>query len=238
MNSTYRQHGFVLVTAMIFLIVLSVLGVTALKGAMFEERMASNDRDRLIARENAELALRDAERDILGLRFDGKWCASDGCTNLRPSGTRPKTAADGNFWNVDSATNPEASFIDGGLSQTANYRGVYSFDASTNCGKPVWQGADWGDPAATVRKCNGTINAAVPTVAYGQFTQAPFIGPDGNAPNNIPAPRYIIEIFPGQALISSSSTKVFFRITSVGYGRTTGPTGRTSVTLQSVFSPD
>lgn len=232
MKSPNRQHGFVLITALIFLIVLSSLGVMALKGSLFEERMASNDRDRALAREYAEMALRDAERDIMGLRYDGTWCTGV-CTNVRPDGTRPKAAADSNFWNAESATNPEAAFVDGGLSQAANFRGVYSFDASTSCGKPVWQGADWGDAGGPARTCDGTINAAVPTIPYGRFTDAPF-----NDPNIITPPRYLIEMFPGQAVISSSSTKVFFRITAVGYGRTTGPTGRTSVTLQSVFSPD
>lgn len=234
MKPSNHQQGFVLITALILVSVLSLLGAMALKGSLFEERMASNDRDRALAREYAEMALRDAERDILGIRFDGAWCTGGACATVRPDGTRPKTAADSNFWNNSSATNPEAAFVDGGLSQATNsFKGVYSFDAATACGKPVWQGADWNDAGAPARTCAGTINAAVPTVPYGRFTNAPF-----NGPNGMTAPRYLIEMFPGQAVISSSSTKVFFRITAVGYGRTSGPTGRTSVTLQSVFSPD
>ena len=37
--------------------------------------------------------------------------------------------------------------------------------------------------------------------------------------------------------ITPTSNKLFFRITAVGFGRTQGVAGRTSVTLQSVFSP-
>jgi len=232
MKHPLRQQGFVLVTALIFLIVLSTLGVMALRGSLFEERMASNDRDRALAREYAEMALRDAERDILGLRFDGQFCATAGCATLRPDGTRPKTTADANFWGIDSATNPEAAFVDGGRTQALNMQGVYNADAATNCGMPVWSGANWEDAAAPARACTGTINAAVPTVPYGRFTNAPFAAPQG-----IPAPRYLIEVFAGPTLLSSSTSKVFFRITAVGFGRTTGPAGRTSVTLQSVFSP-
>ena len=90
-----------LVTAVIFLMVLSLLGVMAVRGSLFEERAAANERDLSLARENAELALRDAERDILGLRFDGQYCVAAACTLLRPAGTRPLDAADaGNFWSM------------------------------------------------------------------------------------------------------------------------------------------
>jgi type IV pilus assembly protein PilX len=44
-------------------------------------------------------------------------------------------------------------------------------------------------------------------------------------------------MFKAEDLGIASSNKLFFRITAVGFGRTNGATGRTSVTLQSVFSP-
>ncbi|MGS5087728.1 pilus assembly PilX family protein [Hydrogenophaga sp. A37] len=238
MNHSHQQKGFVLVTALIFLIVLSSLGVMALRGSLFEERMSANDRDRALAREYAEMALRDAERDVLGLRFDGQLCALVACNPLRPDGTRPKTTSEAaNFWNTDTATNPEVAFADGGRGQTTPFQGVFTYNASTECGQPVWTGADWLDNAAPARACAGTIAAAVPTVAYGQFTEAPFVGPDGNAPQGVTPPRYLIEVFPAPSLLQSKSQKVFFRITAVGFGRTSGPNGRTSVTLQSIFSP-
>lgn len=233
MTRSNRQQGFVLVTALVFLIVLSTLGVMALRGSLFEERMAANDRDRAIAREYAEMALRDAERDIMGLRFDGQFCAAVPCGTLRTDGTRPKAAADANFWGFHTATLPETALINGGLGQSVNLQGVYHSDSATACGMPVWSGANWEDGAAPARSCAGTIGAAVPTIPYGRFTDAPFVAPQGITP-----PRYLIEVFPGQPfLLSSSTSKVFFRITAVGFGRTTGPAGRTSVTLQSVFSP-
>jgi Tfp pilus assembly protein PilX len=76
-------------------------------------------------------------------------------------------------------------------------------------------------------------------VPYGFFTSAPFVGADGVAPpQGIPRPRYMIEMFKAEELgITLSSNKLFFRITAVGFGKTAGPTGRNSVTLQSVFSP-
>jgi len=61
-----RQSGAALITGLIFLVVLSMIGITAARMSTLEERMSGNMRDRSIAMQAAELALRDAERDILG----------------------------------------------------------------------------------------------------------------------------------------------------------------------------
>lgn len=234
LKSSSQQHGFVLVTAVIFLMVLSLLGVMAVRGSLFEERAAANDRDLALARENAELALRDAERDILGVRFDGQYCATAGCTILRPTGTRPMDAVDAaNFWVAANPAIDDVALPNGGIGQATPNRGVYTAETSINCGMPVWSGADWNDGIIPARTCNGTIAAAVPTIPYGTFTNAPF------PLQGIPPPRYLIEMFKAADLqIAATSNKIFFRITAVGFGRTIGSNGgQTSITLQSVFSP-
>lgn len=60
-----RQHGASLIVALLFLIILTVLGLVAVRSSTLQERMAGNDRDRATAFEAAEATLRDAERDIL-----------------------------------------------------------------------------------------------------------------------------------------------------------------------------
>ena len=62
--SARRQTGAALITGLIFLVILSIIGVTAARMSSLEERMSGNMRDRLVAMQAAELALRDAERDI------------------------------------------------------------------------------------------------------------------------------------------------------------------------------
>lgn len=245
MKSIPRQHGFVLVTSLIFLMVLSLLTVVAVRSSLFEERMASSDRDVAMARENAELALRDAERDIQGLRFDGapSYCASTVplCTTQRPIGTRPVNSADaGNFWSAAAIDPADVARDDGGVGQALSRQGVYTAQSVTACGMPIWSGANWQDGVS--RSCAGTIAQPVPTIAYGTFTDAPF--PPGNAATNVlsgvPKPRYLIEIFEPTdlGLQGSAPSKLFFRITAVGFGRGQGSNGaRTSVTLQTVFSP-
>lgn len=228
------QRGFVLVTALIFLMVLSVLSVMAVRGSLFEERFAANDGDTALARANAELALRDAERDILGLRFDGQFCAAVACITLRPANTRPTSAIDANFWTGGSVDIETIASENYGIGFTVERQGVFKADAAVKCGMPIWGGAFWND--GVTRTCAGTIGAAVPTIPYGTFTNAPFAQP------GVTPPRYLIEIFTGSDLQmgdpTSPSKKIIFRITAVGFGRTVGSNNATtSVTLQSVFSP-
>lgn len=61
-----RQRGVALITGLIFLVVLTLISVTAARMSSLEERMSGNMRDRSLAMQAAEMALRDAERDILG----------------------------------------------------------------------------------------------------------------------------------------------------------------------------
>jgi type IV pilus assembly protein PilX len=64
------QRGATLMVAMIFLIVLSLLGIAAVQNNTFQEKMAGNSRDRELAFEAAEAAIQDA-----------KFRLSPGCTS-------------------------------------------------------------------------------------------------------------------------------------------------------------
>ena len=72
--SRHRQSGVTLVMTLIFLIVLSMLGTWAASNNVLQERMAGNTRNRDVALQAAEAALRDAELTIGTWRtqtFDG-----------------------------------------------------------------------------------------------------------------------------------------------------------------------
>ena len=62
-----RERGAVLIVALLFLVILTMLGVTAMTGATMEQRMAGNTRDLAVAMQSAEAAMRDARRDINGM---------------------------------------------------------------------------------------------------------------------------------------------------------------------------
>jgi type IV pilus assembly protein PilX len=55
------QRGIVLVTGLIFLVILTLLGITALQSTILEEKMAGNLRDETLAFQAAEAALRSGE---------------------------------------------------------------------------------------------------------------------------------------------------------------------------------
>lgn len=70
-----RQRGTALIVGLIFLAMLSLMGVAAYTVATQEERMAGNTRDRIRAFEAAEASLRDCESLLGGFgalpTFDG-----------------------------------------------------------------------------------------------------------------------------------------------------------------------
>jgi len=59
-----RQEGAILVIALLFLVLLTIIGVSSISGVTLEEKMASNLREQNIAFQAAESALRDAEIDL------------------------------------------------------------------------------------------------------------------------------------------------------------------------------
>lgn len=58
------QRGVALVIALIFLLVLTMIGVSAMQTTTIQERMAGNVRDRNVAFQAAEAGLRDAEAEL------------------------------------------------------------------------------------------------------------------------------------------------------------------------------
>lgn len=58
------QRGFVLVTSLIFLVVITLLAVSAISSSTLQERMASNLREKSRARQAADAALREAELQL------------------------------------------------------------------------------------------------------------------------------------------------------------------------------
>lgn len=61
LSATYNQRGFVLVTSLIFLVVITLLAVSAINSSTIQERMASNLREKSRARQAADAALRQGE---------------------------------------------------------------------------------------------------------------------------------------------------------------------------------
>ncbi len=62
--SQVRQRGAVLITSLVILLILTLLGVSAMSTSSLEEMMAGNLRDQNLSFQAAEAALRDGERYI------------------------------------------------------------------------------------------------------------------------------------------------------------------------------
>lgn len=64
-----RQRGASLLVALAFLVIMAMLGVTVANVTTLQERMAGNTRDRELALQAAEAALRDAEERLEDAAF-------------------------------------------------------------------------------------------------------------------------------------------------------------------------
>lgn len=107
-----RQRGAVLITGLIFLVVLTLLGTTALQGTLLEEKMAGNLRDETLAFQAAEAALRSGEAFLEQVAipvFDG----SDGLYH-HASSPAPEPVS---WLDWETAGRTADTFIDGVASQ-------------------------------------------------------------------------------------------------------------------------
>lgn len=84
-STTTSQTGVALITGLMFLVVLTLLSLSAIKATSLEERMAGNARDQDIAFEAAEAGLRDAMKYIstsgLSPASFGTGCSAGLCAN-------------------------------------------------------------------------------------------------------------------------------------------------------------
>ena len=120
-----RQSGVALVTGLIFMVVLTIIVISALRSATLEERMAANARNRQVALQAAEAVLRDAETTLLAAApFDPFTPASftvdctNGFCNKPATGTTPRwQTIDWSSTAVTRTFNDAASNLDGVDSQ-------------------------------------------------------------------------------------------------------------------------
>ena len=114
-----KPNGFALITALVMLLVITVLALGGARLALDSKRISRNQRDSSIAFQAAESALRDAERDIQGgLR----------AAKIFASGSKQGFATDG---------------CSSGAAQTdTSWRGLCGTVDESN---PVWNNVSWKD---------------------------------------------------------------------------------------------
>jgi type IV pilus assembly protein PilX len=205
-----HQQGIALVVVLMFLLVITGLALFSARYATMGESMARNQLDAERARQAAESALRDAERDLMLL---GTTLVPGALCNRND--VRPVFA----YFSAFNADCP------GGQCELpdAAYTAADWTDSET--AMPWWpseKGGKWNNnfdtkPRGAAASCN--FNGGVP---IGTYTGAAAIAGVARQP------EYLIEVFHrGDDLL------IFFRITARGFGASEG----TQVVLQSYFQP-
>jgi type IV pilus assembly protein PilX len=82
-----KQNGVVLIVAMVLLLIMTMVGVSAMRSSITNERMAMHTYDRGLSFQAAEAALREAEQIVSASKptpADGAPCANGICGRLSP----------------------------------------------------------------------------------------------------------------------------------------------------------
>ncbi len=94
-----QERGTVLIVALIMLLLLTMLGVSAMRGTTMEERMAGNMRDQSVAFQAAEAALREGEGWLAPLAVQPSPCLTltAGCS-VFAAGVLPDLSSQTDAW--------------------------------------------------------------------------------------------------------------------------------------------
>jgi type IV pilus assembly protein PilX len=222
---TYQQsqRGATLIVAILFLLVITVLGISSWQMSNGEEKMAGLTRDRQLAFEAAEAALRDAEYDISGA------CAPGGGCNKR------------------------AIPIEKGLgfpTTPTDFTTLVTCQADGLCtAQKDRVGRNMGNVPVAILRCgpNGPSSNCVTgqSISYGTFTRTP-----GSASSYMPnstgllaqrlafAPRYTIQAVclarDSSGNESCNIRSLYYVITAIGFGQRPN----TEVVLQTYYQPE
>lgn len=109
-----RQGGAILIFCLVFLLVLTMMGVTSMESAVLEERMAGNMQDQNAAFQSAETSLQAAEAWLMAQRF---WPESsvDGSTTVWERDATDPDDSDFLYWWQDADRDDTAWWEDNAI---------------------------------------------------------------------------------------------------------------------------
>jgi len=93
-----RQRGVVLFVVLVMMLLLTIIGVTAMNNVTMEERMAGNLRDSDLAFQAAEATLRNGENWLLPQITPPATCATGPCTTVWQESTLFDLAGQDDAW--------------------------------------------------------------------------------------------------------------------------------------------
>jgi type IV pilus assembly protein PilX len=211
-NLRIKPRGVALVIVLLILLAITGLALFSARYATMSERTARNQLDMERARQAAESALRDAERDIR--LEDGSARAGAPCSRgiARP--------VNGGMVQFDASCSAGQCLAADDTYAATNW----STGASAEPWWPEAKGGLWNNVLSTKPNRSSSANCTSFTggVPLGTFTGAAPIS--GVAQQ----PEYLIEL-----IRRESGRKVFFRVTARGFGASE----QTQVVMQSYFRP-
>jgi len=164
-NFKHPQTGAALIVSLLILLVMTLIGVTAMSSSNLEEKMAGNGRDSMLAFEAAEAALRDGENTVNDLVTLAPFTGCSG-SYLYALGCNPDVTADGTW----ATAQTYAGTLDK-IKTTPKYIIEYTGDAG---GVQSLNIDNYGDSSTevvstfrvTAKGTGGTDNAAVILQSY------------------------------------------------------------------------
>lgn len=113
-NKSVKQKGMAIVMAMVFLLILTVLGITATNSTILTEKMSENMRDMTSAFEAAETALGDGEAQVQAMATAPTVvtsCTASPCNVVWQLNTLPNLATQSNSWWQANARSYSSSVV-------------------------------------------------------------------------------------------------------------------------------
>lgn len=123
-----QQHGAVMLVGLVMLLLLTVIGLASIRGTDLQERMAGNMKDRNLAFQAAEAALRSAESNlnlVTNVKYDGTVvgfypdCKNNTVTQFFPAANACPELWDSTMWGARSVALPASTLP--GLVQPPRY---------------------------------------------------------------------------------------------------------------------
>ena len=239
-NARKSQQGVALVVVLLFLVAVTGISVWTARQSMLAESMARNQIDQEAARQAAEAALRDAERDIDNAAFGTKMTNASCARNSSPTDDEGINIAE-----FSTTCTRGLCLKDDTSYKDTNWKTASTSNATV--AEPWWptsKGGLWTDDEDTkpgrVPVDSNNCDTFTGGVPLGTFTGVPPIS--GVAKQ----PEYLIEVFlrkhvrmnVDEAQVTSmgenaNQWSTMYRITARGFGYST----RTQVVLQTVFFP-
>jgi type IV pilus assembly protein PilX len=210
-NAHSRQRGVGLPVVLMILLAITGLTLYSARNATLSESTARNQLDMERARQAAESALRDAERDI---RLEA---------SAAPAGAPCQRAVRPSYTAFSTFTSDCAAGQCEGL-EAAFSSGNWSTGSNAESWWPVAQGGRWNNNLSSKPRRGSSANCTtfIGAVPLGTFTGVPLIAGVSQQP------EYLVEL-----IDRGDGRNTFFRITARGFGASP----QTQVVLQTYFRP-